>query len=143
MADHVLPAKGSISSALTYLPLNSIVHIFSKINTSAPPPTLRSLSSSSIYYFLSTSHPFSTSSSLLLTPPSTAASPCCPAKQASSRVGLMIWAESWPRALAQDQSSDPGRPVPRLAPPQSGTGAPLFPGLQLEERRLEREGGAD
>lgn len=29
--------------------------------------------------------------------------------------GLMIWAGSLPRALAQDQSSDPGRPVPRLA----------------------------
>lgn len=31
----------------------------------------------------------------------------------------------------------------QISPPQSGTGAPLFPVLQLEERRLEREGGAD
>lgn len=30
-----------------------------------------------------------------------------------------------------------------IRPPQSGTGAPMFPGLQLEERRLEQEGGAD
>ncbi len=31
----------------------------------------------------------------------------------------------------------------QISPPKSGTGAPLFPGLQLEERRLELEGGAD
>lgn len=31
----------------------------------------------------------------------------------------------------------------QISSPKSGSGVPLFPGLQLEERRLEREGGAD
>lgn len=97
----------------------------------------------SIYYRLTASHPFSTPSSLRLTPPSTTASPRRPANQASSRAG--------PHDLSRElaKSTGPG-PEQRswaahaqISPPQSGAGAPLLPGLQLEERRLEREGGAD
>lgn len=72
-----------------------------------------------------------------------AASPGSLSEQASTVAALVLEAASWPRALARDQSSDPGQPRPRLAPPRSGARAPRLPGLLLEERRLEREGGAD
>lgn len=47
----------------------------------------------------------------------------------------------WASWLVRQGASQEHWPVPRLAPPQSG--APLFPMLHLEERRLEGEGGAD
>lgn len=76
-------------------------------------------------------------------PPPHLSSPRRPANQASSRAG--------PHDLSRElaKSTGPG-PEQRswaaraqISPPQSGAGAPLLPGLQLEERRLEREGGAD
>ncbi len=112
---------------------------FPKINIfTSPPPSC--FYSSSIHYFLNTPRTFSTPSSLLLTPPSTTASTYHPLTQASSRVGFII-RPATSTGLGPEQRSWAART--QISPPKSGTGAPLFPGLQLEERRLEREGGAD
>lgn len=147
----VVPLSLSPSHSQSRLPVLSLpVAPFQGFSPPAPPRwtesftfSLRIYTPVSIYYRLTASQPFSTPSSLLLTPPSTTASPRRPANRASSGVG--------PHDLSRElaKSTGPG-PEQRswaaraqISPPQSGAGAPLLPGLQLEERRLEREGGAD
>ena len=116
-----LPASGSISNTPTFLPLNSIIHIFHTITTRPFPIIHPSLPSHLLISPLDPSIP----------PPSTV-SPRRLVERA-----LVIRAGSSPRALAQDQSGNRGQPLLRLAPPRSGAGSPPLPGLQLEERRLE------
>lgn len=131
--------------SVMWLSLNTAMAHFLWINTVNSPPLFH-LCSPSINYFHAASH-----LPALPTPP--CSSPLQPllrrqAFQQRERNPRLEWrlmarTGSSPRALARDQEEWSWAGRAQISPPQSGTGAPLFPGLQLEERRLEQEGGAD
>lgn len=145
LSPFVFPLSDSPRLRFQHPPIYVPIYIFPEIAifTSAPWPRL---SSSSVCLLRDQlAGPLSTSSSLLLTPSINRCVSTLPGEP-SFHYEWASWLEqgSSPGALARDQNSDPGRPVPRLAS-SSGVAAELpgSPGFQLEERRLEREGGAD
>lgn len=122
--------------------LNNIIHIFRKINTVSSPAWSR-LSSSAIYNFLTTSHPFFQP----FIPPLDLTIHNCITMPSSNESFQQSGPRDSGRELAKSTGSGPEERSwaghAQISSPKSGSGVPLFPGLQLEERRLEREGGAD